>query len=466
MSKSSRVTSSTSTLSGLTAQSRLINAFVARMAGIDAEVTAEAERQADAAAEEADIRAEDAYLAAQDAKRRLSDSVFGESNTAISPFDQIRHNRPDQSEFWSARDLQPLLGYSKWEHFGVPMKRALKAAENQGYDLHSNFPRSRKVSGRRGPAQPDYELSRFAAYLVAMNGGPNKPDVAVAQAYFAVRTREDEIGATFTATPTSPSPREIDIAIERLRLCRAAQDLLPPAEFSRRVGHVLDCGLDMPPIFQPDLNAPLDLVDAARALFPTDQPRSLRGSARYRRGSRCDAGGMRRASAGWLYVSGVERNRMLVRRCVDSHDGIENRMYDAHWQGINRCFLWASEDLVSETISVEGLVVQLAFLCLVENIKKALKHNHRRAVSDIRGEFNRWVAPFAALVPAQVPCITACRVVRDVKALPDGYRGDLLVCALIRNDSMSPRIWFRRVRYAIPHEIMHCCMATVIGKYP
>lgn len=70
----------------------------------------------------------------------------------------------------------PMMGYGKWQAFEVPIARAMCSAENQNMDLTSNFTRSRKFSGTK-PAD-DYELSRFAEYLVAMNGDPNKPEVA------------------------------------------------------------------------------------------------------------------------------------------------------------------------------------------------------------------------------------------------------------------------------------------------
>ncbi|PRQ11714.1 hypothetical protein C1Y63_04715 [Corynebacterium sp. 13CS0277] len=118
--------------------------------------------------------------------------VASEAN--VSPFDDHRHVREDGTEYWSARDLMTLMGYPRWGDFQKPLTRAMKAAENQNAQLEGNFRRSPKVSGKRGPAQEDYELSRFAAYLVAMNGDPNKLEVAAAQAYFAIRTRQAETG--------------------------------------------------------------------------------------------------------------------------------------------------------------------------------------------------------------------------------------------------------------------------------
>jgi DNA-damage-inducible protein D len=113
-----------------------------------------------------------------------------------SPFDAIRQVRADGTEFWSARDLMPLMGYASWRNFETPINRAMKTAENQGMDVPALFAGSRKLAGERpqggGNTAQNYELARYAAYLVAMNGDPNIPEVAAAQHYFAIRTREAE----------------------------------------------------------------------------------------------------------------------------------------------------------------------------------------------------------------------------------------------------------------------------------
>lgn len=107
-----------------------------------------------------------------------------------SPFDAIRHIAPDGSECWSARELMPLMGYPRWNEFKTPLDRAMRSAENQGMNVLGLFRRSTENSG--GRPMENYYLSRFAAYLVAMNGDPNKQEVAAAQAYFAIKTREAE----------------------------------------------------------------------------------------------------------------------------------------------------------------------------------------------------------------------------------------------------------------------------------
>lgn len=117
------------------------------------------------------------------------------STNNVSPFDSIKQTRADGSEFWSARDLAPLMGYSKFGNFETPLKRAMTAAENQGAAVESAFLRSQKrlQAGFGSTVKTDYELTRFAAYLVAMNGDPNKAEVAAAQAYFAINTHENEV---------------------------------------------------------------------------------------------------------------------------------------------------------------------------------------------------------------------------------------------------------------------------------
>jgi DNA-damage-inducible protein D len=128
-----------------------------------------------------------------------------------SPFDQIRRTRPDGSEFWSARELMLAMGYPRWNEFQHSINRAMVSAQAQGQDPGEVFSVSTKnPSELGGRPRKDYHLTRFAAYLVAMNGDPNKPEVAAAQAYFAIQTRRAE-----TQLPAQLSRREIlEMALE------------------------------------------------------------------------------------------------------------------------------------------------------------------------------------------------------------------------------------------------------------
>lgn len=120
-----------------------------------------------------------------------------------SPFDGIKRVREDGTEYWSARDLMPLLGYDRWENFTAAIERAQIAAGVQGHDVSSLFRGvTKKGSGR---PQQDFEVARFAAYLTAMNGDPRKPEIAAAMAYFAVQTHVAENAAQSPAIPQTYS---------------------------------------------------------------------------------------------------------------------------------------------------------------------------------------------------------------------------------------------------------------------
>ena len=111
-------------------------------------------------------------------------------------FNSIRQLSPYGIEVWSARDLAPLLGYNKWERFEVAIKRAMKACEQVGQVVEDHFPGTTKMVSLGSGAQrelKDFILSRFACYLIAQNGDPRKPEIAAAQSYFAISTRQNEI---------------------------------------------------------------------------------------------------------------------------------------------------------------------------------------------------------------------------------------------------------------------------------
>lgn len=116
---------------------------------------------------------------------------------AAAPFDAIKQVGP-AGERWSVRDLMPLLGYASWDRVHEVIERAMVAVNNAGYPTLDHIRASSVLTqtGLSGVERrlADYSLTRFGAYMVAMNGDPRKPEVAAAQSYFAIKTREAEAG--------------------------------------------------------------------------------------------------------------------------------------------------------------------------------------------------------------------------------------------------------------------------------
>ena len=115
-------------------------------------------------------------------------------------FEDIKRVRPDGSEYWAARELAPVLDYAKWENFYEVIKRAMIACENSGRSTLECFPEVRKTSPMPNGGVKDildYELSRYACYLIVQNGDPRKEVIALGQTYFAIQTYRQEVADRF-----------------------------------------------------------------------------------------------------------------------------------------------------------------------------------------------------------------------------------------------------------------------------
>ena len=117
------------------------------------------------------------------------------SNNNLS-FESIKHIDENGGEFWYARELQEVLQYTEWRNFKIIILKAIQSCENSGITAIDHFVDVNKMveigsSAKR--EQQDYKLSRYACYLIAQNGDSRKRVIALAQTYFAVQTRRQEL---------------------------------------------------------------------------------------------------------------------------------------------------------------------------------------------------------------------------------------------------------------------------------
>ena len=111
-------------------------------------------------------------------------------------FESIKHIDENGQEYWEARELQNILGYHQWRSINYLIKRAKLACKESKCNVNDHFAVQRKMIKLAKGAKRnviDYKLSRYACYLIVMNGNPKKEVIALAQTYFAVQTRKMEL---------------------------------------------------------------------------------------------------------------------------------------------------------------------------------------------------------------------------------------------------------------------------------
>lgn len=109
---------------------------------------------------------------------------------------EIKDDANNTIEVWYARELQQVLGYTRWENFVVAISRAIESCKTLKVNVDDHFREVTKMvllgSGSQRKVQ-DFMLTRYACYLIAQNGDPKKEEIAFAQSYFALQTRKTEL---------------------------------------------------------------------------------------------------------------------------------------------------------------------------------------------------------------------------------------------------------------------------------
>lgn len=117
-----------------------------------------------------------------------------------SLFESIKHINEYGMEYWTARELMSVLEYKQWRRFSDAIERAKEACEASGNRVSDHFADAGKMivlpKGAKRQVR-DFRLSRYACYLISMNGDPRKKSIALAQTYFAVKTRQQELSENF-----------------------------------------------------------------------------------------------------------------------------------------------------------------------------------------------------------------------------------------------------------------------------
>ena len=111
-------------------------------------------------------------------------------------FEDIKHIDDERNEYWYGREIMPLLGYKKWDNFQKVLKQSMISCENSNISVLDHFLEVKKmvdIGSKTKRKISDYKLSRYACYLIAQNGDSRKKSISLAQTYFAIQTRKQEL---------------------------------------------------------------------------------------------------------------------------------------------------------------------------------------------------------------------------------------------------------------------------------
>lgn len=144
-------------------------------------------------------------------------------------FEQIKHINEYGSEYWSARELMPALGYTEWRKFAGVIDKAKEACKHSLQAVPDHFGGADKMidiaAGTQKEASrkiDDFHLSRYACYLIAQNGDSRKSEIAIAQTYFAFQTRKQEVQEELLEDSKRVALRG-EMTVHNKKLAKAAQ---------------------------------------------------------------------------------------------------------------------------------------------------------------------------------------------------------------------------------------------------
>jgi len=157
----------------------------------------------------------------------------------VSPFEAIRKEAEDGSEYWNARDLAKILGYTQYNKFTNAIVKAEEACKNSGQAVSNHFTHVSEMVSIGSGAKRKFDtvyLSRYACYLIVQNADPSKPIVALGQTYFAVQTRRQELHEELEALSEDQLRllRRSQMSIYNNQLADVAQDagVIEPIDFA------------------------------------------------------------------------------------------------------------------------------------------------------------------------------------------------------------------------------------------
>ena len=142
-------------------------------------------------------------------------------NYTNQTFEDIKHIDENEIEFWYARELQSVLNYKEWRKFENVINKAKESCKNSDISVFDHFvdvDKMVQIGSGAERKQKDYKLTRYACYLIAQNGDTRKKVIALAQTYFAIQTRKQEINEKEYTSLTEDEMLDINVYTMEKRL--------------------------------------------------------------------------------------------------------------------------------------------------------------------------------------------------------------------------------------------------------